>query len=112
MLLAIARRSLKDTPVTIVSLNHLMASCVVGVWLGCISIVPTTVQESSTPDSKENKQAHAGGCLFLEGLFCVARYYGECRAHGFLRGGVGRKYRAAQQGAIVNIQYNVQYSFD
>ena len=25
----------------------------VGVWLGCINVVPTTVRESATPDSKE-----------------------------------------------------------
>ena len=34
-------------------------SCVVGVWLGRISIVPATVRESATPDSKENKEADA-----------------------------------------------------
>ena len=56
--LAIARRSLKDRIVTIVSLTHVLVSCVVGVRFGCIS-VPTTVRESATPDSNENKQAGA-----------------------------------------------------
>ena len=46
--LAIAGRSLKDTLVTIVHLNCMMASCVIGVSLGCISVVPTSVRESAT----------------------------------------------------------------
>ena len=37
----------------------MLVSCVVGVWLGRISVVPTTVRLSATPDSKENKQADA-----------------------------------------------------
>ena len=43
------------TSVTIVSLSHVMALCVIGLWLGCICIVHATVRESVTPDSKENK---------------------------------------------------------
>ena len=58
--LAIARRSLKDTLVTIVSLNHVTASCGVGVWIDYISVVLTTVWKSVTPDPKANKQANAG----------------------------------------------------
>ena len=60
------RRSLKDTGriVTIVSLTRVLMSYVVGVWLGCISVVSTTVRESAMPDSKKNKQADAGSRLF------------------------------------------------
>ena len=36
----------------------------VGVWLGRISVVPTTVREGGIPDSKENKQADASIRLF------------------------------------------------
>ena len=36
----------------------------VGVWLGRISVVPITVRESATPDSKEDKQADASIRLF------------------------------------------------
>ena len=54
-----------DRAVTIVSLTRgVLVSCVVVVWLGCISVVPTTVRESATPDSKENNQADASSCLF------------------------------------------------
>ena len=49
------RRSLKDRIVTIVSLTRVLVSCVVGVWLGCISVLPTTVRKSTTPHSQENK---------------------------------------------------------
>ena len=38
-----------------------LVSCVVGVWLGCINVIPTTGRESATPDSKENKQAGRRG---------------------------------------------------
>ena len=49
----------------IVRLNHATASCVVDVWLGCISVVPTTVaRESATPDPKGKKQADADSRLF------------------------------------------------
>ena len=61
--LAIARRLLKDRIVT-VSLTRVLVSCVVGFWLSCISVVPTTVRKSATPDSKGNKQADAGSRLF------------------------------------------------
>ena len=47
-------------------------SFVVGVWLGCMSVVPTTVRESATPDSKENKQADASSRLFSKS-FSVRR---------------------------------------
>ena len=42
------------------------------VWL-YISVVPTTVRESATPDSKENKQADAGinSRLFFSKAFSV-----------------------------------------
>ena len=46
--LAIARRSLKDRIVTIVSLTRVLVACVVGVWLGRISVVPSTVRESAS----------------------------------------------------------------
>ena len=62
--LAIARPLLKDKSLTIVSSTCLLMSCVVSVWLGCIGVVLNTVQESATPDSKENKQADAGSRLF------------------------------------------------
>ena len=39
-------------------------SCVVVVWLGHISVVPTTVRQSATPGSKENKRADASTRLF------------------------------------------------
>ena len=82
----------------------MLVSCVVGVWLGCISVVLNTVRESATPDSKEiNKQADAGSRL-LSNAFSAVRSCGACRAHGLLRGGVGGKHRAAPQGAIVNLQ--------
>ena len=58
------RFSLKDRIVTIVSLTRVLVSCAVGVWLGCISVVSTTVRESATTDSKGNKQADAGSRLF------------------------------------------------
>ena len=61
--LAIARRSLMEMIVTIVSLTCVL-SCVVGVLLGCISVVFITARESATPDSKDNKQADAGSRLF------------------------------------------------
>ena len=59
-----------DRIVTIVSLTRVLVSCVVGVWLGCISVVPTTVRESATPDSKKDKQANAGS-RFLPKTFSV-----------------------------------------
>ena len=58
--------------VTIVSSTRVLVSCVVGVWLGRISVVPTAVRKSVTPDSKENKQADAGSRLFLK-AFSVRR---------------------------------------
>ena len=70
--LAFARRSLKVRIVTIVSLTRALVSCVVCVWLGCISVVPTTVRESAMPDSKESKQADAGSRL-LSKAFSVRR---------------------------------------
>ena len=70
--LAIARRSLKDRIVNIVSLTRVLVSCLVGVWFGCIS-VPTTVRESATtPDSKENEQADASTRIFST-VFSAAR---------------------------------------
>ena len=63
---------LLDRIVTIVSSTRVLVSCVVGVWLGCISVVPTTVRESATPDSKENKQADAGSRLFSKVFLCGA----------------------------------------
>ena len=53
-----------DSLVTTVSLTRALVSCVVCIWLGCISVVPVTVRESATPDSKENKQADAGSYRF------------------------------------------------
>ena len=55
-----------------VSLTRVLVSFAVGVWLGCISAVSTTVQESTTPGSKENKQADASSRLFSE-AFSVRR---------------------------------------
>ena len=69
--LAIAKRSLLDRIVTIASLTCVLLSCVVGVLLGCISVV-FTVRDSSTPDSKENKQADAGSRLFSK-IFSLRR---------------------------------------
>ena len=63
---------LLDRIVTIVSSTWVLASCVVGVRLGCISVVPTTVRESATPDSKGNKQADAGSRLFSKISLCGA----------------------------------------
>ena len=42
---------------------------VVGVLLGCINVVPTTVRESVTPDFKENKLADTGSRLFSKAFF-------------------------------------------
>ena len=47
-------------------------SCVLGVWLGCIIVVPTTTGKCHTLDSKENKQADAGSHLFSK-KFSVRR---------------------------------------
>ena len=52
-----------DRSVTIFSSTSVLVSCVVGVWLGRISVVSSIVvaiRESATPDSKENKEADAG----------------------------------------------------
>ena len=49
-----------------------MNSCVVGVWIGYNSVVPTTARESATSDSKENKQTQAGGRL-LSKAFSLPR---------------------------------------
>ena len=46
------------------ALTRVLVSCGVGVWLGCINAVPTTVRESSTPNSTANKRADAGSRLF------------------------------------------------
>ena len=53
-----------DRIVTVVSLTRVLVSCVVGVWLGFISAVFNNARKSTTPDSKENKQADAGTRLF------------------------------------------------
>ena len=50
----------------------MLVSCVVVVWLGCISVIPTTVRKSATSDSKENKQADASTRLFSK-IFSAAR---------------------------------------
>ena len=70
------RRSIKDRIVTVVSLTRVLVSCVVGVWLGCISVVLTTVRKGTTPHSKENKQADAGNRLFS---ICATRCCGIVR---------------------------------
>ena len=46
---------LLDRIVNIVSSTRMLVSWVVGVWLGCISVVPATVRESATPDSKRKQ---------------------------------------------------------
>ena len=61
-----------DRIVTIVRSTSVLGSCVVGVWVDYISVAPTTVRESATPDSKENKQADAGSRLFSR-AFSVRR---------------------------------------
>ena len=61
-----------DGIVAIVSLARVLVSCVFDLWLGCISVVPTTVRESATPDSVENKRADAGSRLFSK-TFSVRR---------------------------------------
>ena len=98
--LAVARRSLMDRIVTIVSLTRVLVLCVVGVWLVCISAVPTNVRESTTPDSKTKSrltqavvfsQRHflCGALLWncssaeLEGLFTHVQR--ECSAEAFMR---------------------------
>ena len=53
-----------DRVVNVVSSTRVLVSFVVGVWLGCISVVPTPVREIASLDSKENKQADAGSRLF------------------------------------------------
>ena len=53
-----------DRIVTAASLTRVLVSCVVGVWLGGISVVFNNTRKSATPDSKENKQADAGSRLF------------------------------------------------
>ena len=83
-----------------------MASGVLGVWLGCISVVPTTVRESAPPDPKENKQADAGSRLFSKAVFVQSVVVERVDPHGLLRGGAGGKHRAIQ-GAIVNVQYSI-----
>ena len=55
-----------DGIVTTVSSTRVLVPYVIGVWFGCISVVLTTVRESATHDSKENKHAHAGNRLFLQ----------------------------------------------
>ena len=54
-------------------LNRMMASCGIGVWLGYISVVPTTVRGSARPSSQENKQPDAGSRIFSKIFFarCV-----------------------------------------
>ena len=62
-----------DRSVTIFSSASVLVSCVVGVWLGRISVVPSIVvaiRESATPDCKENKEADAGS---LSKAFSVQR---------------------------------------
>ena len=46
----------------------------VGVLLGCVSVVPTTLRESTIlmPDFEENKQADAGSRLFWKAFSCGA----------------------------------------
>ena len=61
-----------DRVITIVSLTRVLVSCVVGVSFGCISVVPTTVQESAAPNFEENKQVSAGSRL-LSKTFSVRR---------------------------------------
>ena len=60
--------------VAIIILTRVLVSCVVGVLLGCISVVPTTLRESviMMPDFKENKQADAGSRLLWK-AFSVRR---------------------------------------
>ena len=53
-----------DRIVTAASLTRVLVSCVVGVWLGGISVVFNNTRKSATPDSKENEQANAGSRLF------------------------------------------------
>ena len=61
-----------DRIVAIVSSTRMLVSCVVDAWLGCISVVSTTVRKSASPDSKENKQADADNRL-LSKTFSVRR---------------------------------------
>ena len=67
-----------DRIVTIVCSTSVLVSCVVGVWLGSISsVVLTTVWESATPDSKENKKADAGSRLLFSRAFSERRDVGK-----------------------------------
>ena len=88
-MLTTARRSLKNPLllVTIVSLNHAMASCVVGVWLCCNSVIPTTVRGNATPDADPKADASSRLSLKTVGVprVVVERVY----AYGLLRCGVG-----------------------
>ena len=64
-----------DRIVTIVSLTRVLVSCAVGVWLGCINVVPTTVQERATPDynvRKTNRLNQAVVFFFVESFISRA----------------------------------------
>ena len=67
-----------------------------GVRLSCFSIVPTTVRESATSDPKINKPADAGSPLLSKAVGVRLVVAERVNVHGFLRGGVGRKYRATR----------------
>ena len=60
------------------SLTRALVSCVVGVWLGCINVVPTTVRENVTPNYKENKQADAGSLVFSRRHFLCDALLWNC----------------------------------
>ena len=81
-----------------------MASCVTSGWLGCISVVPTTVQESAMPDPKVNKQAYAGSRIFSKAVGVRRIVVERVDSHGLLRGRVGGKHRATR-GVIVIVQH-------
>ena len=66
---AIARRSLKDSIVTGVTLNGVMAGRVLSASLGCTSVVPTAERENATPESKGNKHRLSLAVVFSSSPF-------------------------------------------
>ena len=84
--LVIAKRSLKNRSVIIVSVRCVLCH----VWLvfgfGCNGVVLNIVRESATPDSKENKQANAGSRLFSKAFSAIYTYVQrECSAEPLMR---------------------------
>ena len=73
-----------DRILAIVSLTHVVVSCVAGVLPDCISVVPTTVREKATPDSLEDKRTEASSRI-LSKAFSVRRVVVELFISGASR---------------------------